>query len=110
MTRSKDCLDCCGGESEDAVAAAEIGLESPNKAKRESLGACKAPALETVADLTEKCLDSATAAVGAKTPALDMAGLFAAVQRRQLVTEVTGMIRVFLELVRVSENRPSGTL
>lgn len=76
---SKDCPDWIDDEFEDVAAVVEIGPESQGRATRELVDVRRAPALGKAVDSTEKCLDSATVALGAKTPALDMAGLFAAV-------------------------------
>lgn len=102
-TRSMDCLDWNDGEAEDAVAVEGTGLASPDMVMRGLVGVRRAPALEKVVELAEKCLDSATVAVGAKTPALDMADLFAAVQRRMSVTEPRRVRRMPLEELRASE-------
>lgn len=74
-----DCLDSNGGEPEDVVAVAGSGLASQDRAMQVLADVYKAPAREKVADRIVKCLDLATAALGAKTPVLDMADLFAAV-------------------------------
>lgn len=92
-----DCPDWSGDGSEDAVAVGGTGLEIRDKVTRGSVDVYKAPVLERVADLTEKYSDLATVAVGAKTPALDMADLFAAMRGRQLVAESTGIMQRLCE-------------
>lgn len=73
----------CGDESADVAAGGTV-LATRDRAMRGLAGGYKAPAREKVADWSEKCSDSATVALGAKTPVLDMADLFAAVSKRKI--------------------------
>lgn len=69
------------GGSVDVAAAVGIDPESPDRVMRASVGDRRAPAQEKVAERTGKYSDLATAAVGAKTPALEVVDLFAAIER-----------------------------
>lgn len=80
---SMDSLVQRGGEFADA-AAGETGLGTQDRAMQELAGVYKAPAQEKTVDWSEKCSDSATVALGAKTPVLDMADLFAAVSKKKI--------------------------
>jgi hypothetical protein len=76
------------GEFADVAVAAGTGLESRDRAMQVLVDVCKAPGQERIVDQSEMYSDSATVALGAKTPVLDMADLFAAVSgRKRSVTE-----------------------
>lgn len=99
-----------GGEFGGVAAAAETGLESRDRVMLELADGCKAPAQERIVDWTEKYSDSATVALGAKTPVLDMADLFAAVLKREVSQRNQRMVRMVLRMIRHSENRQANTL